>query len=135
MEELTKPFVFENGLGAIRVVADQYLDELLEARLNAPTEHVRDEMKVLADVNRRVAAEDSSVSPYCQVSFINADDSFAPAGQLFTEEGESVPFHMPVLLFGIDLSGMAETFMSSVQSGETQEFNLDQMNKQLKRRP
>lgn len=135
LEEKTKPFCFGNGSGAERVVADRDLDELLDEQVNAPTESVQSEMELLAHVNRRVAEADSRVSPYCQVSFINADDRFEPATRVFTEGTESVPFHMPTQLFGIDLSFAAEQFMRRMGSGEAPDFDPDLMNKHLRRRP
>ena len=35
-------------------------------------------MKLLAVINREVAAKDKTVSPFCQVAFRNADAQFGP---------------------------------------------------------
>jgi hypothetical protein len=91
-------------------------------------------------VNRRVAAKDHTVSPFSSVHFINADDRFAPMSLAFVEAGESVPFEMPILLAGIDLSyGMEHLRKRLVAklAGEAPPppLDTDEINKRNRRRP
>jgi hypothetical protein len=65
-------------------------------------------MKLLATVNRRVAEADSSVSPFCHVAFLNADQRSSPQSHVFLERGQSVPFDLPRLHFGLDLTEVAK---------------------------
>lgn len=139
MQELKDPFVFTNGSGAARVLAGQHLD-LLRSQLSVRPRKTFDHMKLLATVNRRVAAGETSVSPFCQVSFINADDKTSPTSHAFLEKGEVVPFEMPILLFGIDVSGIARRFHeqgAAVFRGESPGDDLDSaaINEELTRRP
>jgi hypothetical protein len=100
-------------------------------------------MKLLPTVNRRIALSTKSVSPYCHVQYINVDDRTQPTSQAFTEKGETVPFEMPILLFGIDLSGWVRRFSEQSDAfhrGEIEEFGNDvvdanAMNEEQKRRP
>lgn len=135
MHEHSEPFVFANGSGYARVVADKHFD-VLRGQLAVRPRRVQSHMKLLATVNRRVAKVESSVSPHCHVAFINADDRTAPTSQVFVERGESVPFSMPMVVFGIDLSYMTERFMRDVASGDLPltEVDSDEVNKHLKRR-
>jgi hypothetical protein len=135
MEQLTEPCVFGNGSGTARAVADGHMALLikhLDVRPRRPHNH----MKLLAAVNRRVASHEPSVSPHCHVSFINADDRFGPQSETFVEPGKSMPFHMPMLVFGIDLSFMFEQFMRDIASGAhpLSSLNPEEVNKNLKRR-
>jgi len=108
LDELKDPFLFANGSGAA-VIAREHLGilhEQLARRPRQPSDH----MKLLATINRRVASRDSSVSPHCHVSYLNADDRTKPASRAFTQPGESVPFSMPILIMGVDLSPMMQRF-------------------------
>jgi hypothetical protein len=140
MQELEEPFMFANGSGATRVIADQHLEKIrtqLSVRPRKPLDH----MGLLASVNRRVAAKDRYVSPFCSVSFINSDDRTGPVSHTFVEGGETVPFEMPMILFGIDLSGMWRRFYAdstAVFRGEAEAISdVDPavVNEELKRRP
>jgi hypothetical protein len=109
MSELNGPLVFANGSGAARVIADGHLNAA-RAQLDVHPRRAQDHMKLLASINRRVAARDKTVSPACHVAFVPAkrpaagtsDNRFGPMSQSFTERGESAPAVMPTLLFGID---------------------------------
>ena len=98
-------------------------------------------MKLLATANRQVAAKEKTVSPYCHVSFINADDRMEPQAHVFTKQGETVPFSMPILLGGIDLSslvtqmfpGLTDPTVPKMQPGAMDD--ADEINRQLRRRP
>ncbi len=99
-------------------------------------------MKLLATINRRVALRTKSVSPYCHVQFVNADDQTHPRSDVFREKGETAPFEMPMLLFGIDLSGMARRFQAASEAfltGEVEDmsgaFDEDATKEEVKRRP
>lgn len=82
-----------------------------------------------------------TVSPFCHVSFINSDDRFGPTSHTFTETGEAVPFEMPMLLGGLDLTDLMRDFHRNSQAlfkGEISalpEGDTDKMNQNLKRRP
>jgi hypothetical protein len=109
MQELSGPFVFANGSGAALVAAGGHLDQLRSQMLIRPRK-VEDHMNLLAKINRRVAAHESTVSPFCQVSYLNADEHTGPMSQTYLQRGEAVPFEMPVLLFGLDLTDMTRHF-------------------------
>jgi hypothetical protein len=100
--------------------------------------HPRNHMKLLAAVNRRVARIEKTVSPYCHVSFIPASDytKHGPLSEVFVEHGESVPFNMPMLVQGIDVSYVMQQFMQDIQPGAhpLSSLSLDEVNKHLKRR-
>lgn len=97
-------------------------------------------MNLLAAINRKVAANTDTVSPHCHVSYINGDDSTGPTSRAFTQPGESVPFEMPMLLFGIDLTDFTRDFMERSQEffkmGKPMDpVDTDAINKGLQRRP
>jgi hypothetical protein len=101
------------GKGAVDGVAE-FMGET-ESGVEVPREPMN-HMKLLAVINRRVAAKDRTVSPFCHVSFINSDDRFKPISHSFTERGESVPFEMPFLLAGIDMTDWMREFMNNSQA-------------------
>jgi hypothetical protein len=104
VEKLTEPFVFGNGAPARRVIADERA-ALLSEQLSVHPRDPREHMKLLAAVNRRVAKKSSTVSPYCHVSFINADDRYGPPrSEAFLEHGEVAPVDMPEVVMGFDLT-------------------------------
>jgi hypothetical protein len=155
MTKLAEPSWWAFGGGRKHVKTGGHsskLDHALKVRPRQPQNH----MKLLAAVNRQVAKVDNTVSPHCHVSFIPASDYFStenqrpgwgPASQVFVEHGESVPFTMPMIVHGIDLSFQMEHF----QRGAQEMFKLlkegkdpgpnplgllspDEINKHLKRR-
>jgi hypothetical protein len=139
MQELKEPFLFANGSGAAGFIADAKI-ELVRSQLQVTPRKPLDHMRLLAEVNRRVAAADKSVSPFCQVSFVNANDRMSPTSHIFVEKGEAVPFEMPILLFGIDLSYVARQLHEGALSGMKGEpppddLDADAINKELRRRP
>jgi hypothetical protein len=146
MHELTEPIAFANGSGALHVDREGHLTRLREqlgVRPRLPLDH----MKLLATVNRRVAAKDAGVSPYCDVTFVDAPDNgydrdgSGPRSMAFVERGEEVPFEMPALVLGIDLSGIVRRFHeenSRRLAGEEvadDPWDPDEINAELKRRP
>lgn len=140
MNRLNEWFIFANGSGAERLVKDGHFDRLrphLEIVPREPMNH----MKLLAAMNRRVAAKDSTVSPFCHVSFINAGTRFAPTSHLFTERGESAPHEMSLLMAGLDLTDIVREFnrnSEALRGGKISaypEVDLAKVNEQLKRRP
>ena len=139
MQPLTAPFLFGNGSGAYRLDAATY--RKLESQLDVRPRKAFDHMKLLATANRQVAAKEKTVSPYCHVSFINADDRMEPQAHVFTKQGETVPFSMPILLGGIDLSslvtqmfpGLTDPTVPKMQPGAMDD--ADEINRQLRRRP
>ena len=137
MQELEGPFWFANGSGRARVIADRH-HELILAQLAVWPRKPMDHMKLLASVNRRVAAKVPTVSPWCQVSFIPTSGD-GPTGHDFVERGETVPFSMPVLLFGVDLTDMTGRFHEdgkALMAGQQPaSVDSDVINEGLKRRP
>lgn len=148
MTELTQPFCFVNGSAATHVVRDKHL-ALIRAQLDVRPRKAFDHMKLLASINRQVAAKEATVSPACHVAFlpskvpIGGEDPglgphFSPTSHSFTERGESAPAVMPALLFGIDLSEMMrfsmEQFRAMKAGEEPKPLDKDALNESLKRR-
>jgi hypothetical protein len=146
MQELDGPFLFANGSGAALVIADGYLNTA-RAQLNVHPRRAHDHMKLLASINRRVAAKMKTVSPACHVAFVPAkspapstsDSRFGPQSKTFTERGESAPAVMPVLLFGIDTTPMmrhVQDMMAAVKAGTElpPQVDTETMNRLLRRR-
>jgi len=140
LQELTEPFVFVNGSGGVQVLADRHLD-LVRSQLGVRPRKPMDHMNLLAQVNRRVAALNQTVSPYCHVAFVNADDTTSPTSHAFVEGIESVPFDMPFLLFGLDLSdefrGLMERSQEFFKTGKPmpESDSVEEINKRIQRRP
>jgi hypothetical protein len=109
MNELSDDTFFANGSGAAVAMAEPAfikMTTLLAVRPRQPL----DFMRLLSKVNRRVATIESSVSPFCRVSFINSDEKSQPQTQTFAEPGEDVPFGMEIILMGIDLTDFTKNF-------------------------
>jgi len=137
MQEPSDPsFVIGNGSGFAGVAGRDF--DLLRSQLHVKPRKLFDHMKLLASVNRRAAAVVKTVSPHCHVAYVNADDRTSPTSHVFVEKGESAPFAMPVLLFGVDLHDMARRFLEhnkARQRGENPDLPDDSaMNEDLKRR-
>jgi hypothetical protein len=128
LRELTEPTVIVNGSASNLVVASRYF-ALLQRQLSVRPRRSHEHMKLLATVNRRIAGADPAkrVSPFCHVSYIGETD--APESQAFTERGESVPFRMPMIAFGVDPSfwveQMAGRFAALMKSGSTDNQEAD----------
>jgi hypothetical protein len=144
MQEVGADFAFANGSGAAQALAEGHFDRIRN-QLSIRPRKVTDHMKLLATINRRVAAKTDTVSPHCQVSYINADEQTSPTSHVFLEPGEHVPFEMPILLFGVDLSGMmrrfqrqSEEFFRTKEAQSMKGLDDDDVaaiNEELKRRP
>jgi len=140
MNRLDAWTIFANGSGAERLVKDGHFDRLRPHLGIVPREPMN-HMKLLASMNRRVAAKDSTVSPFCQVSFIGSSNRFPPTSHVFTEKGESVPFEMPLLIGGVDTTEWTREFHRNSEAlfrGEISSLpgiDIDKANEQLKRRP
>jgi hypothetical protein len=134
MQLMTEPVVFGNGSGWERALKDGHTERLAD-QLTVRPRDPRDHMKLLATVNRRVAAADSSVSPHCHVSFINADDRFGPMSQDYAEHGTPLELRHRVVLAGVDLS-FFEQCAQNFQAGRDglDGLGLDELNKFLQRR-
>jgi hypothetical protein len=146
MDELSAPMVFANGSGAVRAIADKHLDAA-RAQLGVRPRRAYDHMKLLASINRRVAAKDMTVSPACHVAFVPAErpkpgksnNKFGPTSHTFANRGESAPALMPVLLFGIDTTHMMrhmQDLLAATTAGTDPppEVDTDTMNRLLRRR-
>jgi hypothetical protein len=84
MNEVSTEFVFANGSGAARVLAEGHIERVRKL-LSVRPRKVEDHMNLLAAINRKVAAGASTVSPHCHVSYVNADDSTSPTSRTFTQ--------------------------------------------------
>jgi hypothetical protein len=135
IREIGDSYLFSNGSGAAVAWADAKLRKA-HALLGVMPRKPEDFMKLLSIVNRRVAAGVNSVSPFCQVYFINATSQYSQTARAFVERGESVPFEMPFLLGGIDMTVMTNRLMEAVKTGEllSQASISDVTNEQIKRR-
>jgi hypothetical protein len=139
MSQLTAWTIFANGSGAHRLMKDGHFDRL-QPHLGIVPREPMNHMNLLAGMNRRVAAKDNTVSPFCQVSFIPATARFAPTSQAFTERNETVPFEMPLIIAGLDLTEWTREFQRNSEAffkGEISELpamDTEKMNGQLKRR-
>jgi hypothetical protein len=141
MQELTEPFAFAHGSGMARVMENAHrtlISQQLKIRPRSPEDH----MGLLAAVNRRVAAQEASVSPFCYVSYINGDDTSSPMSRVYTKPSEQpLPFAMPHVLFGIDLTDFTREFHEKAAAFFRGEPFVDEpldpvkMNESLKRRP
>jgi hypothetical protein len=136
MYALPEPCVIGNGSGAKQVVRGGHYNRLVQ-QLDVRPRKVFNHMKLLATVNRRVAKVDSSVSPHCHVSFINADNRFEPQSYQFAEGDESAPFGVQPIFMGVDLNAIVQPFIEAMTSGvdpSTVECDVEEMNRQLRRR-
>jgi hypothetical protein len=139
MREIEASFFFANGGAAAKAMADEKLAKL-RSLLDTVPRAVLDHMRLMAIINRRVAARESSVSSFCKVSFINGDERFSPTSHAFTERGETVPFEMPFILGGLDLTEMTKQFANRFeilrQGGEPPPGpDAEEINRQTRRRP
>jgi hypothetical protein len=139
MQELTAPFAFAHGSGMPRVMASADVG-LLKAQLKVMPREPLDHMRRLAAVNRRAAGHEPTVSPFCHVAYVNGDDRTKATSRAFTERGESAPFEVPILLFGIDLTDMMRDSVRQSKRMRTGEDlpeppDVDAMNARLRRRP
>ena len=104
-------------------------------------------MKLLASINRRVAAKDKTVSPACHVAFVPAeppkpsvsDIKFCRTSHIFADRGEATPDLMPVLLFGIDTTPKmrhVQDLLAATKTGTDPppQLDTDAMNRLLRRR-
>lgn len=118
LDEITEPFAFANGSGAPTALRDGHFD-LMRQQLSVAPRRIRDHMKLLATINRRVAADDASVSPFAQVNFVSGPEPRRGRdnqSMTFAERGESAPFEMPFLLLGLDLTEMTSDFIRQFEA-------------------
>jgi hypothetical protein len=139
MQELDRPFMFANGSGAAQALANRQLHQIQD-QLRVKPRNPADHMNLLAVVNRRVPAKDQAVSPFCHVTFLSGEEGKGAESRVFVEGGESVPFEMPTILSGLDLSGMArrtyEQFERMKRAEATEAGNDAGFDEEdLKRRP
>ena len=131
------PRAFANGSAAFTVQAGGYPD-LLKAHTATPDHSADDHMNLLARINREVAEADPDgpVSPYCFVTCVGSDTNWVPRMQIFLEPGETPPpFHMPMIVCGIDVSNPTEQIQKAFQNRAHPTLNEDQLRRNLDRRP
>lgn len=138
MQEVNASFMFTNGSGATTAIADDKLKRaqaLLDIMPRAPMDY----MKLLAIVNRRVAALRTSVSPFCHVHFISAVDQFGHSSHVFSEKGEVAPFSLEILFGGIDITQFTSDLRDQVEALSRGVVpptrTTEEMNRGLQRRP
>jgi hypothetical protein len=139
MQEVSDTFMFANGSGAAKSFAYKHISRL-QPHLNVIPREPINHMKLLAVTNRRVAARENTVSPFCHVSFIPSGDRFEPTSRSFVERGESAPFGMSIILAGIDLTGMAQHAIQQLKASRAEEAPptsglSDVADEAVKRRP
>jgi hypothetical protein len=139
MHEIDEPRLFANGGGAQRLGGDRQLQSLLQRQLTLRPRRIEDHMNLLAHANRRVAETDATVSPHCHVSFINADGRYEAASRVFADKGTSLPFHLPVLRDGFDLSVAAKFLREAFRADQAGEpipsVSAQELRDQMRRRP
>jgi hypothetical protein len=104
IEVLTKPFSFGTGAGAAQSFSKHVARHtfLLSEQVGKRPSNPHDHMNLLATVNRRVADEDSRISPHCHAAFISTDSHFESAQAAFPPKyGPSTSFDAPI----VDLRG------------------------------
>jgi hypothetical protein len=137
MHQIGDQRVFGSGSGVEAVQAGGYV-ETLKAHVANPDYSATDHMTLLADTNRRVAQADPDgpVSPYSFVTCIASDTQWTPTSRVFQEVGEKPPpFHMPMIVAGIDLSNPAEQIMRAFESNAHPTLSEDEIRRNLDRRP
>jgi hypothetical protein len=104
-----------------------------------PDHSATDHMTLLATITRQIAEADPDgpVSPYSYVTCIGSDTEWVPRSQVFQEVGEDpvVPFSMPMIVNGIDLSNPAEQMAQHFKNGTHPTLDEDQIRRNLDRRP
>jgi hypothetical protein len=146
MKVIDGPFMFANGSGVSRAIAGAHL-ETAHTQLKIRPRRARDHMKLLASINRRVAAKEKTVSPACHVAFVPAkrpmpgvsDNRFGPTSGTFADRGEPAPAVMPTLFCGLDLTPMElqmKEQMAATAAGTDQPpvMDIDTLNRLLRRR-
>jgi hypothetical protein len=146
MTELTGPFVFGNGSGSTHIVAAKHLD-ILRTQIRIRPRRAVDHLKLLATVNRRIAAADKTVSPACHAAFLPAehpkpgqsDSRFELQSRTFAERGEARPAVMPILAAGIDLSILMGEHLEQMKAEDVGTTPpsvrpVDELNRLLRRR-
>ena len=117
MDELSDGFIFASGSGSqIKHAPPQY--ERLKRQLGIIPRDPLNYMYLLAEINREIAQSDkrNSVSPFCQVTFLNADDRFGPVSRAFIKSDESVPFSIPIVAYGIDMDELTHQFFPDFEN-------------------
>jgi hypothetical protein len=136
MTQLTDWTLFANGSGAQRLMQDGHFARL-QPHLGIVPREPMNHMKLLASMNRRVAAKDDTVSPFCQVSFIPVGIRFGPTSHAFTERNETVPFEMPLIIAGLDITEWTREFQCNFEAfskgeiSEIPEISNEKLNDQI----
>lgn len=107
VEEHTDSLWLANGSGALTRGIEE-LTEPIHRQLEVSPRRPSNYMKLLATVNRRVAARNTRVSAHSHVAFLpTASSKFEPQSYVYNEPGEDAPFAMPLILCGIDWTDRA----------------------------
>lgn len=128
---------FFAGSGQAGLIAGGYR-ELLKSQAGVRPRRAWEHMNLLATINRRVAEADPGgpVSPYCHVTYMGDEDDWTPRCQAFYERGEEpVPFSLPMIVYGIDVTNVMDQMMGAVERDEHPTLDPDQIRRNLKRRP
>jgi hypothetical protein len=137
MHPIDTPQVFASGSGRTAAQAPPYV-EMIKAHMADPNHSADEHTTLLANINRGVAEADPNgpVSPYCFAMCVGSDTNWVPRMQVFHETGETPPpFHMPLIVCGIDTSNPAEQIHRAAQSRTHPTLDEDQIRRNLDRRP
>jgi hypothetical protein len=145
MQELDGPFLFANGSGAMR--APPELIKLASKQVYIRPRRAMHHMKLLASINRRIAAVDRAVSPACHVAFVPAAHPkpgvsyvrFGPTSRTFAEQGEPTPTFMPMIHGGVDLAFMMRDVLERFEAMKANrepppDVSDEEINRRLRRR-
>jgi hypothetical protein len=137
MHPIDRPWVFASGSGLTAAKAPRYV-EMANAHMADPNHSADEHMTLLANIKRGVAEADPNgpVSPYCFVMCVGSDTDWLPKMKVFhkTEETQP-PFHLPLIVCGIDTSNPAEQVVRNAESGTHPTWDEDQIRRNLDRRP
>jgi hypothetical protein len=111
MHELHEPYVFANGGVVLHKQAQAQIQRLIQ-QLGITPNKPRDYMNLMAIVNRKIAARSATVSPYCRVSYLPAEDfKFGVMSEVFADRTEPELAEMPLLTSGMDMTDWTRRFL------------------------
>ena len=136
MHPIDRPQVFASGSGHTTAQTPPYVD-MANTHMADPNHSADEHMTLIANINRGVAEADPNgpVSPYCFAMCVGSDTNWIPKMQVFHKTGETPPFHLPLIVCGIDTSNPAEQLHRAAESGTHPTLDEDQIRRNLDRRP
>jgi hypothetical protein len=137
LDRIDDQCVFGNGSGSQAVIDGGFL-KTMQDHVAQSNHAASDHMNLLAWVNRSVAdaERDGAVSPYSYVTCLAAENQWTPHSRVFQEPGEEpVPFSMPMIVNGIDVSNPAEQIMRAMENRTHPTLDEAEIRRNLDRRP